>query len=154
MNKLFTIAVILILVGCEEKVPISNSSQFGNAPTDYVILNASNYDSLQNDPVKINEVHIEKDTLIINLSYSGGCEDHIIDLARLMPWCGTPPLPPPTFEIRHNSKGDLCEAWITQTLKYDISPLQDELESPVQIIFQAREYNDDYFHKQITYSYE
>ena len=154
MNKLLAIAVILLFISCEEKVPVSNHNQYNIVPTDYVVLNVSNYDSLKNDPVKINDVYINEDTLVVNLSYSGGCEDHTIDLARLMPWCGTPPLPPPTFEIRHDSNGDLCEAWITETYKYDISPLKGELESPVKIIFQANEYGDDHFYKQLTYSYE
>lgn len=153
MNKLWYIFAIVIFVGCEEKLPTQNP-QSSSSPTDYILLGMSNYDSLKNDPVKINNAYIEEDTLVVNLNYSGGCQDHIIDLARLMPWCGTPPLPPPTFEIRHNSNDDLCEAWITQTLKYNISPLKDELESPIEIIFQAQGYGDDHFHKQLTYSYE
>jgi hypothetical protein len=120
----------------------------------YVDLNVSNYDSLANDPVKINSVKIEGDYLVVNLSYGGGCKEHVIDLARMHPWCGTPPLPPPTFEIRHNANEDPCEAWFTETFKFDLSPLKEEGESPMKIAFNAKEYSDGHFHKELSYSYE
>ena len=116
----------------------------------YVDLYVSNYDSLKRDPVKINEVSLDDDCLVVNLSYGGGCADHIIDLARLHPWCGTPPLPPPTFEIRHDSKGDMCEAWLTVTHSFDLSALRDEFDDDVIIIFQANESGDSYYTKELT----
>jgi hypothetical protein len=143
----------MFLLGCGKEAQ-DNIQLKAKTQANYVDLNSTNYDSLKNDPVKINTVMVEGDFLVVNLSYSGGCKSHIIDLARVHPWCGTPPLPPPTFEIRHNANGDACEAWATETLKFDISPLKEEGESPVQIAFQANEYGDGNFYKELTYSYE
>ena len=120
----------------------------------YVDLNFSNYDSLKNDPVTINTVKVEGDLLIVNLSYGGGCKEHIVDLARLHPWCGTPPLPPPSLQIRHNANNDACEAWITETLQFDISRLRESGESPITLSFSAAGYGDDPFQKELSYEYQ
>lgn len=92
----------------------------------YVDLYFNNYDSLARDPIYLHEAFVDGDCLHIKLSYSGGCQEHTIDLARMHPWCGTPPLPPPTFEIRHNANGDLCEAFFTKELRYNLTPLKEE----------------------------
>ena len=152
MNKLWYILAIFFLVGCEDKFPDPGSH--ATSASDYVDLYFYNYDSLENDPVKINDVFIDGDLLVINLSYSGGCKDHVINLIRDNPWCGTPPLPPPTFAIRHDANDDLCEAWITKTFKFDISKVQEGNESPLKIIFQANEYGNDFFFTELTYIYE
>ncbi|MBN1821971.1 MAG: hypothetical protein JXR31_05430 [Prolixibacteraceae bacterium] len=115
-----------VIMLCEKGIAceINRIEQLGCAP--YVDLYFSNYDSLARDPVYIHSVNIDGDCLHIKLSYSGGCEEHDIDLARMHPWCATPPLPPPTFEIRHNSHGDMCEALITREFRFDLSPLKEE----------------------------
>ncbi len=118
--------------------------------TPYVDLYFHNYDSLKSDPVKINEVSLDGNCLLVNLSFSGGCADHVIDLARIHPSCGTPPIPPPTFEIRHDSKGDLCEAWLTETYSFDLSALADEFNDDVKIVFQANESGDSYYTEELT----
>ena len=46
----------------------------------------------------------------------------------------TPPLPPPTFEIRHNANNDLCEAFFTKELRFDISKLIEEGETEFVLI--------------------
>ena len=119
----------------------------------YVDLYANNYDSLKNDPVKINSVLVEGNFLVVNLSYGGGCKAHTIDLARVHPWCGTP-LPPPTFELRHNANDDPCEAWFTNTFKFDISRLKQENAGNITFLFQAKEYDGQVFSKTLKYRYE
>ena len=120
----------------------------------YVDLYVFNYDSLKQNPIKINTIRFQGNCLEVNLSYSGGCESHQIDLARMHPSCGTPPLPPPTFEIRHNSNGDACEAWLTETLSFDLAPLRDEFEKPVKIVIQAQESEDTFFQEELTIKLE
>ena len=85
----------------------------------------SNYDSLARDPIYIQDAFVDGNCLQILVSYSGGCEDHTVDLARMHPWQGNVETIP-TFEIRHNSNGDMCEAWFTKELRYDLTPLKDE----------------------------
>lgn len=91
----------------------------------YVDLYFSNYDSLARDPVYIHEAFVDEDCLQIKISYSGGCKEHIIDLARMHPWIpGSSTVP--VFEIRHNANGDMCEAYFTREFRFDLSPLKAE----------------------------
>lgn len=92
----------------------------------YVDLYFYNSDSLKNDPINVVEAFIENDCLILELNYSGCTTDQPIDLSRIHPSCGTPPLPPPTFFINHNSRNESCEMLVTKTLSYDLTPLRDE----------------------------
>ena len=91
----------------------------------YVDLYFSNYDSLARDPVFIHEAFVDEDCLQIKISYSGGCKEHTVDLARMHPWIpGSSTVP--VFEIRHNAKGDMCEAYFTREFRFDLSPLKAE----------------------------
>lgn len=91
----------------------------------YVDLYFSNYDSLARDPVLLHEAFVDGNCLQMKISYSGGCREHTIDLARMHPWIpGTSSVP--VFEIRHNANGDLCEAWFTRELRFDLTPIKKE----------------------------
>ncbi|KOH42535.1 hypothetical protein [Sunxiuqinia dokdonensis] len=154
MNKFSLILLLAFIWACTEKQEVPDLKIKTTGVSDYVDLNFSNADSLMNDPVKINTVKVEGDLLIVNLSYGGGCKVHTIDLARVHPWCGTPPLPPPSFEIRHNANNDFCEAWFTETLQFDISRLRESGESPVTFTFSATGYGDEHFQKELSYEFE
>ncbi|MCG6186057.1 NigD1/NigD2 family lipoprotein [Maribellus maritimus] len=102
---------------------ISYVEELNCAP--YINLNFNNYDSLARDPVFIHEAFVDGDCLQIKLSYSGGCQEHTIDLARMHPWVtGSSNIP--TLEIRHNANGDMCEALFTKELRFDLTPLKQE----------------------------
>ena len=93
--------------------------------TSYVDLYFSNYDSLARDPIFLHEAFVDEDCLQIKISYSGGCKQHTIDLARMHPWIpGSSTVP--VFEIRHNGNGDMCEAYFTSEFRFDLSPLKAE----------------------------
>src|SRR5665811_2070552 len=71
----------------------------------YVDLYFENYDSLARDPVYLHEAFVDGDCLYIKLSYSGGCQEHTIDLARMHLWyTGSTNIT--SFEIRHDANGD------------------------------------------------
>jgi hypothetical protein len=101
----------------------------------YVDLYFNNYDSLARDPVYIHEAFVDDDCLQIKLSYSGGCQEHTIDLARMHPWTASSSTVP-TFEIRHNANGDMCEAFFTRELRYDLTPLR--LEGKKEFVLTAK----------------
>ena len=76
------------------------------------------------DDFQVDSLSIEGDTLIVNVSYSGGCADHEWQIC----WDGlTEDIFPPQvyLNIGHNSNGDTCEAIRTETLEFDISSLQE-----------------------------
>lgn len=114
-----------VISPCDRGIPaeIVQIEELNCAP--YVDLFFSNYDSLARDPVYLHEAFVDGDCLQIKLSYSGGCKEHTIDLARMHPWTASSSSVP-TFEIRHNANGDMCEAYFTKELRFDLTPLKME----------------------------
>jgi len=115
------------------------------------ILNMVDYDPFPRDTFEINFARIENDCIEINVSYSGGCEDHNFYLAKIDPWCGTPPIPPTTLELRHNANNDMCEAYLTNSVFFDLTPLRLNDSVKMQIIL-ITNLNDNYS-KELTYNY-
>ncbi len=124
-----------VVPSCDRGIPadIVFVEELNCAP--YVDLYFSNYDSLARDPVFIHEAFVDGDCLQIKLSYSGGCSQHTIDLARMNTWI-TGSTSIPTFEIRHNANGDMCEAWFTKELRFDLTPLK--LEGKKEFVLTAK----------------
>lgn len=110
----------------------------------YVDLYFNNYDSLARDPVFIHDAFVDGDCLQIKLSYSGGCQEHTIDLARMHPWTASSTTIP-TFEIRHNANDDLCLAYFTKELRYDLTPLK--LEGKKEFVLTAKLTNGEMYNK-------
>ena len=63
-------------------------------------------------------------SVLRNVSYGGGCEDHIFNLVHEFLFCGTPPVHIPLY-LTHNSNNDNCEAALAEELCFDISNLYD-----------------------------
>ncbi len=121
---------------------ISYVEELSCAP--YIDLYFDNYDSLARDPIFLQEAFVDGNCLQIKLSYTGGCEDHTIDLALMHPWIeGSTNIP--TFEIRHNANGDLCEALFTRELRYDLTPLI--LEGKKEFVLTAKLANGKMYNK-------
>ena len=136
------------LVACTEQVEMSQ----GNC-TKYVNLNYFNYDSLKTDPLTIIDVKITGDCLMLTLQYGGGCKEHQIDLVLIQPECGTPPLPPPTFEIRHNANGDACKALITKEYSFDISGIKESGKNKTDFVLSTRNSSGTTSNATYTYNY-
>jgi hypothetical protein len=119
----------------------------------YVELNYSNYDSLKTDPIQVADAGIDGDCLFLTLQYSGGCKEHEVDLALILPECGTPPLPPPTFEIRHNANDDSCEAWLTKLYSFDISGIREEGKNKTDFVLNVRNAAGEMISTTYTYNY-
>ncbi|SHE67632.1 NigD-like protein [Mariniphaga anaerophila] len=88
-------------------------------------LYANNYDSLANDPVQVYEATANAGCLHLKLSFSGGCREHVVNLARIHQE-NQDGNNIPVLEIRHDAKDDLCEMWLTREMQFDLSALQDE----------------------------
>lgn len=112
-----------IINGCDRGVAcdIKYVEELSCAP--FVDLYFENYDSLARDPIAVNKAYVDGDCLYFQVSYSGGCQKHTIDLAFMHPWTASSSTVP-TFEIRHNANGDLCEAYFTKEFRYDLTPLK------------------------------
>jgi hypothetical protein len=116
----------------------------------FVNLYFENYDSLARDPVYMHEAFVDGDCLHLKLSYSGGCREHTIDLARMNAWyTGSSTIP--TFEIRHNANDDLCEAYFTKELRFDLTPLK--LEGETEFVLTAKLVDGSVYNKLFEYNY-
>ena len=117
----------------------------------YVDLYFENYDSLARDPIILHEAFVDGDCLQIKLSYSGGCQEHTLDLARMNSWYANPSNIA-TFEIRHNANNDLCEASFTKELRYDLTPLK--LEGITEFVLTAKLVNGEVYNKLFEINYD
>ena len=139
---------LILLCGCTDQLEIRQ-----NHCQKYIELNYSNYKSLKQDPITIIEVKTEGDCLKLTLQYGGGCKEHQVDLALILPECGTPPLPPPTFEIRHDAKNDNCKALITKDYSFDISGIREHSKTKTDFIISAKNSSGVNISKTYTYNY-
>ena len=77
----------------------------------------------KSDSFSISKVIINKDQLLIEVEYGGGCEDHEFTFY----WDGTfLKGNPQSVELMviHDANNDSCEAQITETLKVDLSSIK------------------------------
>lgn len=151
MKSMLFLIPFFFLCACTEQVKEAEISQ-GDCQQ-YVDLNAFNYDSLKTDPITVIDAQVEGDCLKLTLQYGGGCKEHKVDLALIHPWCGTPPIPPPTFEIRHDSNQDNCKALVTKDYSFDVSGIREQGKTSVDFILYGRNSSGIVASKTYTYSY-
>jgi hypothetical protein len=142
------LATLLFTMCNDNKLEIAN-----NGCTPYTDLYFSNYDSLKADPLDVVSINVVGDCLQLKVSYGGCTTDHPINLAYIHPWCGTPPLPPPTFEIKHDSRGELCKMLVTNNLSFDLTPLRNSGEKEVSFIVFWNTQNDSIGSVTLLYEY-
>lgn len=73
--------------------------------TDLFTLNSANLD--------------DENNLIFEVAYGGGCETHDFDLY----WSGEITTNQLTLQLVHDAHDDLCEAYITETRSFELSPI-------------------------------
>lgn len=79
---------------------------------------------LEKDPLRITKTRIEKDSLIINVEYSGGCTKHDFKLF-IGKWILKSNPPQAELYLSHNSNGDMCEAYIRREIKFNLYLLKN-----------------------------
>ncbi|KAF0151220.1 MAG: hypothetical protein FD143_2159 [Ignavibacteria bacterium] len=89
-------------------------------------INSNNDWVLKKDALNVNSANIEKDELVMSVSYGGGCANHIIDLYS---YTGILKSNPPQMNLvmSHNANNDMCEAYITKTFRFDLSKIKKYL---------------------------
>jgi hypothetical protein len=95
---------------------------------------ASVYNNLPSDPFTLNDAKIEDDCLHISVSFSGGCAAHEF----IMTYAGLPDFSEYDYTgkltLGHNNHGDMCEAYITQTVSFDLKPLRKKDSDRIRLI--------------------
>lgn len=152
MKTIFLFGVIagcFLLTACKEnKLEVEN-----NGCKPYTDLFFFNYDSLKSDPINVISMDVVDDCLQMKVSYGGCTTDHPINLAYMHPECGTPPLPPPTFEIKHDSRGELCKMLVTNDLSFDLTPLRMNNVNEVAFSVYWHTDNENISSKDFIYNY-
>lgn len=87
---------------------------------------ASNRSAEISDPFVLDSVIFNCDSISITVSYSGGCKQHTFEIIWSETFSDTEP-PQTGIIIIHNSNGDACEAYITETLTFSVSDLAENL---------------------------
>ena len=86
----------------------------------------SNRSAESSDPFVLDSVIFNCDSISITVSYSGGCKKHTFEIIWSETFSDTEP-PQTGIIIIHNSNGDACEAYITETLTFSVSDLAENL---------------------------
>lgn len=121
-NALLTIFAFLMFIH-----PLCNNSGTDPDPGEnhshIIIFDDITQIDLRKDAAHISKADVEGHYLKLTVSYSGGCKEH--DFA-LFGWSGFAKSDPPQAEVylSHNANGDMCEAYITDEIMFDLLPLQ------------------------------
>lgn len=81
------------------------------------------------DPFKIKSAKFDERVLKLEVSYSGGCEEHTFTLFTSNQIALSMP-PQLTGWVVHDGRNDLCEAYISETIELDMYELIDALAGP------------------------
>ncbi|NOG47772.1 MAG: hypothetical protein HND50_21215 [Calditrichaeota bacterium] len=106
-------------IDCYEHVYQRNTSSSNNI----IIVDDLALIDLKGDPVQLNSVSISDDILSLSVSYSGGCEEHEFGLFAGKAFMKSNPVQAQVI-LAHDGNGDSCEAWITETLNFNLSPIK------------------------------
>ncbi|MFX0174459.1 MAG: hypothetical protein ACFE9L_21485 [Candidatus Hodarchaeota archaeon] len=100
----------------------------GDLSNDYIgiqqiLLDNSAFENSPRDAVAFNKVTLDKNLLIIEVSYGGGCRQHFFALIGSNVFMESYPVQT-NIVLSHNANDDPCEALLTETLNFDLSPLK------------------------------
>ena len=120
----YLLASLIYFLGCE--TPMKTSKELNSstiAMSDLIKISDVPPDSLQLDRFDLNSITISDNELTLNLSYSGGCEEHGFELF-MSPgaFMESSPVQANLF-LRHNDKNDACDAYITTVVSFDLTPV-------------------------------
>jgi len=116
----------VLLVSCEPLDEVDESDPIV-IPKVIMISNPQTFDreAVEIDPVTIVQRNISSNLLTLQVSYSGGCEDHSFRLYSTEPvYFGIPGQC--DVYLSHNGHGDSCEALIDEFLQFDLSPIGED----------------------------
>ncbi len=87
-----------------------------------ILLDNSLYQSAPRDSFTIMSLFLDGDILTINITYGGGCEDHIFRLIGSNEYLASSPAQTYVL-LSHDANNDSCEALLWETLEFNLVPL-------------------------------
>lgn len=98
------------------------------SPHQVQLIDASQNGVIRRDMLNVTEVSLENDILNFSIGYSGGCREHLIELFASKEIAKSNPAQV-TINLSHFANGDLCEAYVTRKVQFDLVPLKQFLKS-------------------------
>ncbi len=102
----------------------------------------------ESDPITIQSAMVSGNTLILTVSYSGGCKEHSFDMVGSQFVAKSLP-PIRQLKLIHKNNDDKCKAIVTKTISVDIREMADRQESGSEIVFNLQGYEG-----RINYKYQ
>lgn len=123
---LFFGACIVFLMSCsvQNRAARSNSDKKNSASSlvDFSIIASIGEKSKRSDLITIQSVDIQQNKMMLEVSYSGGCEQHTFELiGSKVIEKSLPPIR--SIQLVHHSNSDTCKKLITSKIEVDISSL-------------------------------
>lgn len=111
---------------------IKPAASISDVSSSIKLIEGNNTDLIKRDPLNVNSVSLNKDEIKFNVSYSGGCKEHAIELYALKEIQKSNPAQV-TLLLSHNGNGDMCEAYLTKTVSFSLTNLKNYLKSTYNI---------------------
>lgn len=112
----------------EYNVDIRVTKLMRKSPYPVQLIDAANTGMIRKDMLNVTEVSLENDILNFSVGYSGGCREHLIELFALKEIAKSNPAQV-TINLSHFANGDVCEAYVTRKVQFDLTPLKQFLKS-------------------------
>jgi hypothetical protein len=81
-------------------------------------------EDVSSDPVDVQRSRVLGDTLVLDVRYGGGCNEHTFSLCYEPTFQESDPVQS-TLRLIHDAHGDTCEAYPAAELRFDLSPLAE-----------------------------
>lgn len=123
MRRLFILNTIILIVtlnlACNESSVAPDSGM-----TKIIMFDSIDDLELNLDPAIIYNATVLDDTLELKVSFSGGCKTHKLSLYGSKAIAKSYP-PQALLYLSHNANNDNCEAMVSETHKFDLTPLKN-----------------------------
>jgi len=126
---LFLLTTVMLLTGCD-----SESLQENDLPisTWAVVIGDYSLDQLDGDAFELRAARIEGTDLVVDVAYSGGCAEHAF--SGFTPEVNLTIYPPQiTVFVVHEGNGDMCEAYLSESVNLDMTSLLDTFGDEFQL---------------------
>ncbi|TSA36884.1 MAG: hypothetical protein D4R64_06580 [Porphyromonadaceae bacterium] len=112
-------------------------------PEEVGILHENEWEKYSMDPFHLDSAYVDDDLLMMQVSYSGGCRNHELNLWKLPPNALNPP--PIELALSHDANGDMCEAYITRWLIFSLVPLRERGKKEIKFLLRGSPEMSAYF---------
>ena len=79
---------------------------------------------LQHDWFELVAAQLQADTIVMDVRYGGGCEQHAFILVGSSAFAESSPVQT-AMRLVHDGRGDACDALLSRRLRADVSPIRD-----------------------------